>query len=82
MVGLTNVYFTANGTKIITHVVQHTVDFRTIGSAKSSVTNISVKEITDDTDLPRINYEGFSYQDSLGSELVVNGGFATDSGWV
>ena len=45
------------------------------------VDNISVKEITDDTDLPRINYEGFSYQDSLGSEEVVNGDFATDSNW-
>ena len=40
------------------------------------ITNISVKEITDDTDLPRINYEGFSYQDSLGSEEVVNGDFS------
>ena len=35
-----------------------------------SITNISVIEITDDTNLPRINYEGFSYQDALGSELV------------
>ena len=44
--------------------------------------NISVKEITDDTDLPRINYEGFSYQDSLGSELVVNGDFSNGlSNW-
>jgi len=33
------------------------------------ITNISVIEITDDTSLPRINYEGFSYQDALGSEL-------------
>ncbi len=46
-----------------------------------SITNISVIEITDDTNLPRINYEGFSYQDSLGSEEVVNGDFATDSDW-
>ena len=45
------------------------------------ITNISVIEITDDTNLPRINYEGFSYQDALGSELVVNGDFATDSNW-
>ena len=37
--------------------------------------NISVKEITDDTDIPRINYEDFSYEDVLGEELVVNGGF-------
>ena len=46
-----------------------------------SITNISVIEITDDTNLPRINYEGFSYQDALGSEEVVNGDFATDSDW-
>ena len=37
------------------------------------ITNISVIEITDDTNLPRINYEGFSYQDALGSEQIVNG---------
>ena len=37
-----------------------------------SITNISVIEITDDTNLPRINYEGFSYQDALGSELNPN----------
>ena len=48
-----------------------------------SITNISVIEITDDTNLPRINYEGFSYQDALGSELVVNGDFSspTTIGW-
>ena len=39
-------------------------------SLYGSITNISVIEITDDTNLPRINYEGFSYQDALGSELV------------
>ena len=55
--------------------------FNANSSFVGSVTNISVKEITDDTDLPRINYEGFSYQDSLGSEEVVNGDFATDSNW-
>ena len=37
------------------------------------ITNISVIEITDDTSLPRINYEGFSYQDALGSELLTDG---------
>ena len=47
-----------------------------------SITNISVIEITDDTNLPRINYEGFSYQDALGSELVTNGDFSDGStGW-
>ena len=47
-----------------------------------TISNISVKEITDDTNIPRINYEGFSYQDSLGSELITNGDFATDSNWI
>ena len=48
-----------------------------------SITNLSVIEITDDTNLPRINYEGFSYQDALGSELVLNGDFSspTTIGW-
>ena len=55
--------------------------FRSNSSFDGSISNISVKEITDDTDLPRINYEGFSYQDSLGSEEIVNGDFDTDSGW-
>ena len=39
------------------------------------IDDVSVIEITDDTNLPRINYEGFSYQDALGSELVTNGDF-------
>ena len=47
-----------------------------------SITNISAIEITDDTNLPRISYENFSYQDALGSEQVTNGGFSSDlSGW-
>jgi hypothetical protein len=50
--------------------------------AEIEVTNISVIEITSDTNLPRISYENFSYQDALGSELVTNGDFATDSDWV
>ena len=45
-----------------------------------SITNISLIEITTDTNLPRINYEGFSYQDALGSELVVNGNWYSHRG--
>jgi len=53
------------------------VNFRMRGSSfNGSITNISVIEITEDTNLPRINYEGFSYQDALGSELVTNGDFS------
>jgi len=51
------------------------------GAFTGSITNISVIEITTDTSLPRINYEGFSYQDALGSELITNGSFDTDSNW-
>ena len=51
------------------------------GFISGSIDNISVKEVTDDTDIPRINYSGFSYQDSLGSELVTNGDFSVDSNW-
>ena len=40
-----------------------------IGGASSgasfSIDNVSVKEVTDDTDLPRINYEGFTYENGL-----------------
>ena len=56
-------------------------DGRDSSPFSGSVTNISVIEITDDTNLPRINYEGFSYQDSLGSEEVVNGSFDSDTNW-
>ena len=49
------------------------------GSGTSlSVTNISVIEITDDTNLPRINYSGFTYQDSLPS-LILCGKQAIDN---
>ena len=37
---------------------------------EADITNITTIQITTDTNLPRINYEGFSYQDALGSELV------------
>jgi hypothetical protein len=53
--------------------------FRGADNFIGSVTNMSVIEITDDTNLPRINYEGFSYQDSLGSELITTLDF--NSGW-
>ena len=42
---------------------------------EADITNITTIQITDDTNLPRISYENFSYQDALGSEQIVNGGF-------
>ena len=76
--------FTTSGTKeVIIETTSNYSKFRFVGVGSSdfTITNISVLEITDDTNLPRINYEGFSYQDSLGSEEIVNGDFATDSDW-
>ena len=47
-----------------------------------TITNVNIVEITTDTSLPRINYEGFSYQDALGSEEIVNGSFDDGiTGW-
>ena len=71
-IGVHTKYFEADGTTAV------------IGRTSSSnnditITNISVIEITDDTNLPRINYEGFSYQDALGSELITNGDFSDGS---
>jgi len=79
LVGSMNSVGTFNGTFI--KGTETSFYIRALGTTSGSISNISVKEITDDTDLPRINYEGFSYQDSLGSEEVVNGDFATDSNW-
>jgi len=76
---------TGNGehTRILEVTNSSSNDRLYIGSSSfsGSITNISVKEITDDTNIPRINYEGFSYQDTLGSEEVVNGDFSSDSNW-
>ena len=54
----------------------------TNGTANFDISNITIIEISTDTNLPRINYENFSYQDALGSEEIVNGGFDTDSDWL
>ena len=71
-VGTYTAYFTATQTSLYMQGYQSFI---------GSITNITIIEITTDTSLPRINYEGFSYQDALGSELIVNGDFATDTAW-
>ena len=45
------------------------------------ITNISAKEITNDTNIPRLDFQDFTYQDILGSEEITNGDFATDTNW-
>jgi hypothetical protein len=63
----------ANGTKLY---------FLGFSTFNGKVDNISAIEITEDTDLPRINYTNFDYEDVLGDELVTNGSFSDDSDWV
>ena len=67
---------TSNGEYEFISVADNNYSNIVIAAASSNavmdITNISVIEITDDTNLPRINYEGFSYQDALGSELNTN----------
>ena len=76
-----DIRYSANGSyELIYDSINSAFALNTV-NFNGSVTNISVIEITDDTNLSRINYEGFSYQDSLGSEEVVNGDFATDTNW-
>ena len=74
-----------NGTYVDEFVAVSTADRFTInnGSARTcgSIGSVSAIEITDDTSLPRISYENFSYQDALGSEEIVNGTFSSDTAW-
>ena len=70
-IGVKTAYLTSNGTSRNLQFNQN--------AFRGSVTNISIIEITDDTNLPRINYEGFSYQDALGNELIDYSTFTSSS---
>jgi hypothetical protein len=81
--GVNNAIFNTSGTKeiIVTDITKFEFNAFNLGWV-GTLDNVSVIEITDDTNLPRINYEGFSYQDALGSELVTNGDFSDGTnGW-
>ena len=66
--------YTTSGTKeiLITNPIKFEFNAFNLGWV-GSLDNVSVIEITDDTDLPRINYTNFDYEDVLGDELVTNG---------
>ena len=67
--------------EILTGVLSNgNAGFVTLAGFNGTISNINVIQITDDTNLPRINYEGFSYQDALGSELVLNGNWYSHRG--
>jgi len=79
--GLTPIPSTVGTHAVYAEALQTFLSILRVSACDITITNISIIEITDDTNLPRINYEGFSYQDSLGSEEIVNGDFATDTNW-
>ena len=57
----------------VTNTPNSNIQFaRKNGSVNMTLDNISVKEITDDTNLPRINYEGFSYDGN--GDIIPNSG--------
>ena len=74
--------FNTSGTKevIVTNTTKFEFNAFNLGWV-GTLDNVSVIEITDDTNLPRINYEGFSYQDALGSEEITGGDFSNPSDW-
>ena len=83
--GSNNVYdvVTYEGTRFSKILTSSGTDFRIYSSSDNGVIyvdNISVIEITDDTDLPRINYTNFDYEDVLGDELVNYDNFTYGSG--
>ena len=69
-------------TRIINPTAATTLNFyRATANVDLTLNSVNLIEITTDTSLPRINYEGFSYQDVLSSELVTNGSFDSDTAW-
>jgi hypothetical protein len=64
----------ANGTytEYITALGDDEVYFDGIAAFTGSIDNVSVKEVIDNTNLPRINYQGFSYDGS--GNVVPNSG--------
>jgi hypothetical protein len=64
--GVVDETITTNGTFTYDLVSDGTTLYlRSISGFDGYIDNISVKEVTDDTNLPRINYEGFSYENGL-----------------
>jgi len=65
--------FTTNGTKTSYYVSSGTaINFYSVSGFDGSIDNVSVKEVIDNTNLPRINYEGFSYDGS--GNIIPNSG--------
>ena len=71
----TNIYDTSTiGSKVFYITAQYeTLYFKRFGGITDvTITNISLIEVTDDTNLPRINYDGFSYDGS--GNIIPNSG--------
>ena len=72
---ITNTYSIDNTGKISFYYTSTGTGFHILssgGAGSITIDNVSVKEITDDTNLPRINYEGFSYD--ANGDIIPNSG--------
>ena len=72
---ITNTYSIDNTGKISFYYTSTGTGFHILssgGAGSITIGNVSVKEITDDTNLPRINYEGFSYD--ANGDIIPNSG--------
>ena len=71
--GVNNQTYTTSGTKEIIIINPTKFEFNAFNLGwVGTLDNVSVKEITDDTNLPRINYEGFSYDGN--GDIIPNSG--------
>ena len=72
--GVNEVYDTAGiSTRIINPTSNGNVAFyRTVANVDITLNSVSLIEVTDDTNLPRINYDGFSYDGS--GNIIPNSG--------
>jgi len=71
--GVNNQTYTTSGTKEIIIINPTKFEFNAFNLGwVGTLDNVSVKEITEDTNLPRINYEGFSYDGN--GDIIPNSG--------
>ena len=71
--GVNNQTYTTSGTKEIIIINPTKFEFNAFNLGwVGTLDNVSVKEVTDDTNLPRINYEGFSYDGN--GDIIPNSG--------
>lgn len=89
-IGLLDTYYNSNGLGVLSPS-NNTVFFSTkntdmlylYSTEEVSLNSISIKEVIEVTNIPRINFEDFTgTKEVYGDELITNRDFATDSDWI